>query len=300
MLYLYTADLFLAARAKKGLKKILGRPNLGPAQVFIFLAKGLAELGVEFLANEKIRRPIETACVLSGHKTLSWAIGKKQSGVLKKIIAGPNIVVHPNDFNGILKHRLIDKIVVPSQWVKEFYLKAAPELGGKIEVWAAGVDMPPLSQSEKKLDFLVFNKIGKAKLFLQITDFLKFRNLKFQTVSYGRFRQEEYFKLLSVSKNLIYLSQSESQGLAMLEAWARGVPTLVWEKGYFELNKLKIFGSTSSPYLSDQSGMRFKDMAEFTSVFTRFLQKRFFPREYALNNFSRKICAQKYLKIANG
>src|ERR1700722_2640793 len=102
MLYLYTENLFALNKIKDFIKKLLHRQNRGPQAVFVSLAEGLRELGKDFFVNQKIAAPIEIACVLSGAKTLKWAVSQKQKGNIKKIIAGPNIVVFPEDEDGVL------------------------------------------------------------------------------------------------------------------------------------------------------------------------------------------------------
>jgi hypothetical protein len=123
---------------------------------------------------------------------------------------------------------------------------------------------------------------------------------KFTVLEYGQFKQAEYFSLLAQCRFEIYLSESESQGLAMFEAWARNIPTLVWERGFWQTEKYYWQGMTASPYLSDKAGMRFADFAEFQRIFREFVTRPFSPRDYVSENFTNAICAKKYLEILNG
>lgn len=300
MLYLYTENLFAANKAKYVVKKLLGRQNRGPMTVFGSLEAGLRERGESFCVNQKIVSPIEAACVVSGAKTLKWAVSRKRNAKIKKIIAGPNIVVFPSDEGGILRDPLVDVIIVPSQWVKELYCLLAPELSGKIRIWPAGVALPQLALREKDLDFLIYDKTRQSPLCRQIVDALRDRNYRFKILSYGNFRQKDYFGLLERCKYEIYLSVSESQGLAMFEAWARNVPTFVWEAGRYEKQGVKLTGQISSPYLSPRAGLSFKDSEDFKNKLGGLLKMEFLPRRYVEENFTDKICAQKYLDIVYG
>lgn len=297
MVDIYSENLFWTARFKNRLKSFLSRQNRGPKQVFMSLTRGLKELGVDFQVNRPVRSGIKTACVISGAATLRWAIRQKQAGRIKKIMAGPNIVVFPQDEQGVLLNRMVDMVIVPSEWVKELYLSMAPELAGKIRVWPAGVEVPRKASVLKDVDFLVYNKIGSAGLAADIIEYLKSRNNNVEVLNYGKFKQEEYFFALDRSKFEIYLSNSESQGLAMFEAWARGVPTLVWERGYFELKGKHLAGNTASPYLSPQAGARFKDFQGFKSVMPEFLSAIYKPKAYVEGNFTDAKCALGYLEI---
>ena len=88
---------------------------------------------------------------------------------------------------------------------------------------------------------------------------------------------------------MIYLSVSESQGLAMFEAWARNVSTLVWEKGEYEGDGKSISGKISAPYLTDQVGLAFSSVEDFSRQLEVFLKFGFNPRKYVEENFSNKI-----------
>ena len=272
--------------------------------VFQSLIKGLGELGVEYKVNPAFKGVIETACVLSGVTVLKAAIKNKSKGIVKKIIAGPNLVITPDDAGRILKSSEIDKIIVPSRWVKDFYISLAPELASKIFIWAAGVEFPEGRTSEvggreSEIDFLMFNKVKDQNLNNQINTLLEGNGYRVADVKYGQYNQQKYFNLLERSKNLVYLSQSESQGLAMFEAWAYDVPTLVWDRGFMENGKYRVSGNTASPYLSPQTGMRFLDFEGFKRVLPQFLNFDFAPRKWIEENATNKIAARKYLEIVN-
>lgn len=296
-LYFYTQDLFLPVKAKNYLKKILGLPGGGPLAVQQSLTLGLKELGTLFNLNIKPKQPIQAACVLSGIDTLKWAISQKRAGNIKRIIAGPNLVITPEDSGSILKFREIDKILVPSEWVKDFYISLAPELSSKIQVWAAGVELPELERQNKIFDFLVYNKSGN--LYGHTCQFLKEKNYHLKIISYRFFKQPEYFQALERSKFMVYLSESESQGLAMFEAWARNVPTLVWDRGFMMYKNYRWEGNTATPYLTEFTGRAFKNFDDFKKVLQEFQNQTFSPREWVRNNATNKIAARKYLEIIN-
>ncbi len=279
-------------------KKVLGKSQRGPEAVFLSLQRGFHQLAEKYEVNAPLAEHVKSAGVLSGVMTLRWVIKQKQAGEIKKIIAGPNLVVTPKDSQGVLLNPSIDTVIVPCQWVKDFYIKVAPQLAPKIQIWPGGVEVKELTKDDKIFDFLVFNKLGqKAGLASKIIGHLEQQGYKLKILTYGSFKQQDYFNSLNKSKNLIYLSVSESQGLAMFEAWARGVPTLLWDKGFFELGGVLVQGFTSSPYLAPQAGERFKDFDDFILTLPKFLNSSYASREYVLNNFSDKICAQKYLDI---
>lgn len=299
MIYLYTEAFYATSKLKRVLKRFLGREIRGPQAVERSLISGMADNHQPFKVNQPLGKAILTAGVLSNAQTLRWAISQKQKGLIKNIVAGPNIAISPKDDGGIWRNPLLDIIIVPSEWVKDHYISEAPELEKKIRVWSAGVDLPKDPAVPKQYDFLVFNKISNGALYEQVVDYLKHKGFKVVVLKYGNFKQSDYFKLLDKSKYEIYLSESESQGLSMFEAWARNVPTFIWERGYWETKTYRWDGLTASPYLAPEAGMSFKDFEAFAGNLVIFMKGMYTPRKYIQDNFTNSISAQKYFEIYN-
>ncbi len=272
----------------------------GPQAVLESLIRGFDILDVDYQLNPPINDISDAVCVISGVNALKWAIKAKKEGKIKRIVAGPNIIVTPEDANAILLNEAIDLVIVPSQWVKDFYASFKPGFGKKIRVWPAGVEVCPESD-KKRNGCLVYKKNVDENLFNSILKYLKSQNIDYKIIKYRRYKKEKYFRILEKVKFMIYLSKSESQGLALQEAWMRDVPTLVWNRGYFKhkKNNKKIFGNISAPYLTKECGMFFRNKEDFESKFNIFTKdfSNFKPREYSLKNFTDEISAKSYLKI---
>lgn len=301
MVNIFTGDFFLAGKAKNFLKGVFGVETRGPKGVFDSLARGLKVLGEPFRANQRIVSPVGSVVVLSGHKTLAWAIKQKKRGLVGKIIAGPNIVVTPFDHRGIIQDPAVDVIILPSAWVGNWWSSLVPALKKRIRIWPAGVrDIYEPKKERQKI--LVFQKNGNPEVLAAVKDFLYGHNLPFEVIAYGQFSQSGYYQQLTESKALIYLSESESQGLSLAEAWMADVPTLVWNRGYMKYKQYSWSDAQiSAPYLAPQAGMFFTGTEDLPEVFRKFSQtlNSFTPRQYALDNFSDKVCAKKFLEIVN-
>lgn len=299
MIYLYSENFNFKEKIKSLVKVLIGRSIRGPQAVLRSLELGLKENGVVYKLNSPLGNGIDVACVLSNASTLRWAIAQKKLGKIKKIIAGPNIAISPNDDGGIWRDKNLDVIIVPSLWVKEHYINEAPELAGKIQIWAAGVEKVELKNYKKTIDFLLYNKLYNNELVGSIKKHLNNLGFKVVELVYGKFTQAEYFKLLEQAKFEIYISESESQGLGMFEAWARNVPIFVWERGFWKAKNYSWKGNTASPYVAEQLGDRFKDFEEFKLKLPTFMKSDFAPKYFVDNNFTNKISAEKYLSIYN-
>lgn len=300
-IHLFSPRHFLAT-LKKYARYFLGRYR-GPQAVTSSLLAGLKELKVAFVLNPNKKNIDENAVVYVNEsaEALREAIILKKEGKISKIIAGPVIAILPTEENGLMLDKNIDLLPFPSAWTKYFWVSQAPQLAEKIKIWPAGVDSHcDLSQTRDLI--LIYYKSGSKKQLNYIIDFLKSKNISCKVVRYGRYLKKDYLGLLARAKGMIYLSESESQGLALCEAWMHNVSTLVWNRGYWEYCGYKWFDDKiSAPYLTDACGMFFLGIDDFSRKWQEFNDKIgiFKPRDYALANFTNAIAAKRFIDLIN-
>jgi len=278
----------------------------GPLAVQNNLLAGMRQVGHPVRVNPQISRVTPWVGVLSDpKKTLPWAIEAKKTGFINRLVAGPNLVATPDQNEGILTHPAIDVVITPSQWVSDFYKKLKPELSDRIVIWPVGINeeywSPALDPGTKQFDFLVYNKIQKPKYLNfvdSITDYLQGLGLKIIILNYGYYLPGKYRRLLHSTRALLFLSESESQGLALFESWSCNIPTLVWDRHFWEYKGYQADGS-SAPYLTELCGLSFPDLAHFTEMLDKFINNlnTFKPREYILNNFNLAKAAKAYIQL---
>lgn len=282
-------------------RKIL-RKYSGPDAVLDSLTRGLTELQVPFRVNPLYVSKSSTVHVLNGIKVLEEMIQKKQSGTIKKLIAGPNLVILPHDNNEILNSKEIDNILVVSQWTHDFYCKNLSEIKEKISIWPAGVRIPRKSPLAKKSFCIVYKKNVPDDIFNEVLVQLKKNNIDYVLLNYSNFNQKKYFNLLNEASFMIYLQEVESQGIALQEAWVRDVPTLVWNKESFTYsNGEEVFGNIAAPFLTEKCGLFFKDKESFENSLDLFIKNidNFRAKTYCIENLSDKKSAEIYVKILN-
>jgi hypothetical protein len=235
--------------------------------------------------------PIDIMWILSEVSDLHWAVNYRQSSTVKELWAGPNLVVVPEEGGAILTNQWIDKIIVPCEWVYTLY-NQTPGLKDKIIIWATGLDLDYWTPNNRRRDtFLIYNKFNDA-LTEKISSWIGGRGLKYELITYGQYCIEDYRSKLERAKGLIWLSKTESQGIALLEAMAMNVPVLcyenyIWEYYSPELSRLfTCHFASSAPYFSDECGIRFHDFEEFVKVFDTFTihLSNFTPRNYLIQN----------------
>ena len=301
MLYLYTEEFFFLGKIKRKCKAVLGMINRGPEAVARSLKRGLDALQKPYHLNSAAKQPSQEniAVVLNGVKVLRWAIAQKRAGKIQKLVAGPNIVVTPLDYNYLITDPVVDIYLVPAQWSVDWWVSLIPTIKEKLAVWPAGVEnrgelVNPQGQ------VLILQKNAPLEVLNQVKRTLQKFNLLFAEITYGHFDSADYFRLLKKSKFMVYLSQSESQGLALHEAWMAGVPTLVWNRGFMQYRRWRWEEKKiSAPYLSVECGRFFYGTVDFEETLTQFLENYhiYKPRAYSLRNFTDKISAQKFLQI---
>lgn len=284
---------------KRGLRKFL-KKSRGPHAVTASVIRGLEELSAPYTLNpakEKIL-PTDTVWINESLEALRWVLASPHKN--NPLLVGPNLVITPLDHHEIICDPAIDVILQPSDWTKDFMLSLKPILENKVVIWPAGVHIPERILVKKTIDVLIYSKNkGEDNILERVVSLCRERHLSFEIIVYGTFKQSEYFEKLDRAKMLVYISNSESQGLALQEAWAHNIPTLVFNRGYYNyknhyFDNVKI----SAPYLSEQTGIFFNTVT-LESTFSHFLQNLyvFTPREWVSHNLSDRICAQKFLDI---
>lgn len=273
----------------------------GPHAVVASLLRGLDEMGVFYKFNSEIDKN-DIIYVNNSLDALLWAINLKKTGKIYKLIAGPNIVVTPDEYDSLITANEIDLYILPSDWNRNWWLSIKPNLAKKLVIWAAGVKDLDFFDNTNKENVLVYRKNVSEDIFKKVINVLEKKKIKYSIINYGKFKQADYFLLLKKTSCLIYLQESESQGIALIEAWANNVPTFIWNN---EVLKYKNYfwsdSKISAPYLNNQCGLFFKNEKELSVILDNFFNKKnkFYPRDYYLSNFTDKICAQKFLELIN-
>ena len=272
----------------------------GPDAVLDSLKRGLTELNVPFEVNP-LKPKYDTVHVLSGIEVLKEMINKKSCRKIKKLIIGPNLVTNPHDNNNIISNSNIDIILLPSEWTRIFYINLLPEISDHTYIWPAGTNTNNIYINKNKSKCIIYKKDVDINIYNTVIEELKQRNIDYKLIEYGKYKHKNYLDILNKEANyMIYLQKVESQGLSLQEAWARNVATLVWNPESFTYpDGQTVYGKISAPYLTDESGLFFKDKFDFKNKFNLFLKNinTFKPREYCIKKLSDKISSEEYIKI---
>lgn len=287
---------------KNIIKKILWLNTFWPKYVLESIFEWLKELKTEWTKikyniNPKENKIYQTVFVPNWIETLKYAINLKKRWLIKNIIAWPNISI-PENWNDIIFNKNINIILVPSEWVKNYFL-SLKEDEKRIKIWASwNKDLEISKNKSNKL--LLYKKNCPSELYEKIKSILNSKSIQFDEIIYWNYKQAEYLEKLDNVIGMIYLQESESQWFSLQEAWTKNIPTLVWNRQYWEYKWNKFFDNKiSAPYLEDKSWMFFESEIDFEEKLSIFIKKInvFSPREIYLSNFTNKTTTKELLNI---
>ncbi|MEO5357098.1 MAG: hypothetical protein H7844_07360 [Nitrospirae bacterium YQR-1] len=286
------------------------QPYGGHFAVTRSLTEGLKKLGADFNYNPKRVSGInENVVVLSNTEALKQCITLKNQQKIKKLLAGPNLFILPSDCKELITDPAVDICIVNSLWNEKVYIEDSPELTGKTAIWPAGVDtgyFNPKKPADERKYVMIYEKNGPGDLIAQCKDFLRSSGYSTLTVRFGSYSVREFSENLQNSKVSVFFSRSESQGIALAEAWASDVPTLVWNPGVYTLyentGRAKTVNVSSAPYLTAETGLFFRDFESFKEVFSEWESSpgAFNARRWVIENMSDELCAAKLTKLIHG
>jgi hypothetical protein len=257
------------ARAVSRMVRVGGSLSIrsdGPAQVGISLGIGLREIGFgcPVLNPWRVRNArFDVGVVLASFSGLRAAIHMKQAGRIRRLLAGPNICLDPRELLAVPGINEIDGYLLPCDWAREYWLERGAELPFPAFVWAAGVDLPAPVTAPRDLETLILvkrNGFDIPGLKRMMDEFGSS-----EVLTYGSFARADFLSRLNRSRRLVYIGASESQGIALFEAWSRDVPTFV-----LRCDRTELLGSSyrcsAAPYLSEATGAFFSDLGELRDL----------------------------------
>lgn len=265
------------------------------------LVNGLRETKTAFNINPFSLDAIgDTVFVLSDVGALAQAIEWKRRGKIKKLLAGPNLVELPAGSQSIISDPAIDLVLVSSAMSVAIYEKINPALLGRVVSWYAGVDTDYWKPSDtpKEKEVLVYWKNTPKAFCTEAELLLKNAGCKIHRVVYGHYSRKKFKALLERSKFAVFLSITETQGIALAESWAMDVPTIVWDPE-IEHYYLRGIQTTAAPYLAPENGMRWKELADLKSLLENgnLRPEDFSPRKWVMGNMTDKSSAELFLNI---
>jgi hypothetical protein len=298
--YLYTKEFFLSGNLQEGASQALQ----GHIGVTGSVVRGFHKLNIPMNYNPRsIHEVGEHIFVLVNIDALHQAIELKKQRRIKTLIVGPNILNNPKEYNHILGSPEIDWYIAPCNWARDCNCEEEPFIKGKTVIWYAGVDTEfwkPQDSKEETKTMLIYWKTEPESFCIEIKTILQKHGWQTKCLRYGNYSQDQYKQLLNEVDAAIFISVSESQGIALAECWAMNVPTLVWNPGkVFVFNRW--VNANSAPYLSKKTGFFWKNFEELEQLLKNFdvLNNEFNPRAWVQDYMTDEASILTLLDLIN-
>jgi hypothetical protein len=257
---------------------------------------GLRAIGADFNFNPRSFGEVGTVVYAPANEALRQAAALKRDGRIDRLVAGPVNALFPTESECVLMLPEIDRLIVASEWVIDLYRAEAPQLVPKIRVCPAGVDTDawrPRAGAIRNTG-LVYWKSGSETFCEEVERVVKRCGVAPVRIRCGDYTREEFRRALDSAAVAVFLSSFETQGLALAEAWAMDVPTVVWDpRADTEWRGRRFRSGSSCPWLTPETGRTFGTPAELESVLIGAVRAAaaFHPRQWVLAHMTDAVCA---------
>jgi hypothetical protein len=247
---------------------------------------------------------------LSGFNSVDWVlnVNSKESWERLKLngqnlVVGPNIEFEKSHISERLRKIGSFKILAPSAWVIPIIQERLNWFGGEFHVLPSDLDFDywkPV-QNGSRNQILIYRKYDASEDdLINVVKICKMMGLTYKVVTYGKYTQRTFRRILRKCQAAVWLGTTESQGLALLECWSMDVPSLVRSQNTFVDNVTgKAFKSSPAPYLTEECGKEINASDLNIDSFSNFLNKTFDmgPRKYVISHLSTERILEKLLTI---
>jgi hypothetical protein len=283
-------------------RSITSDRTTGPQKVAVNLVKGLERIGYPYVVNRDISAT-QRLWIHDDHRALEYA-----HTATAHVVVGPNLYVMPDD---VPAHVRLDGML---------YILPGPTSAGywrrlgfdrcELAWWPVGIDTDECAPSGTPLTqrrVLVYHKQRDVDELACIEGALREAHVEYSVIRYGEYRQEEYLEALASASFIIWHGRNESQGIALQEALACGVPILVCDISTLDEERsdwdygpiVGRFPGTAAPFFDERCGLRITDLRSLPEALARMLEDvtAFRPREYVLENLGLEKQAHEFVAL---
>jgi hypothetical protein len=266
------------------------------------VVEGLRSIDADFNFNPESFADLAETVYAPANEALLQAASLKQEGTIKTLVGGPTNALLPQEANGILLTPEVDVLIVASDWVRDLTASAAPEIAHKLRVCHAGIDAEfwkPTSAMRAQRA-VVYWKDSPEALCIDAERVLRAAALEPVRLRYGGYDAVTFKTALEEARLAVFLSTFETQGLALAEAWAMDVPTLVWDpQAETEWAGIPFKAASSAPYLTRATGVTWKALSELETCVCEALTvpQHFSTRQWVLAHMTDAIGAANLYEI---
>jgi hypothetical protein len=271
------------------------------AAVMRSLLQGLDSLQVPYNYNPSAVDDIGDVLLVPCNRcALSQAVALKKQGRIKKLFVGPNF--YPREVN----YPEVDVYFVPSSWVITFAKNDCFNIASRCRVWYAGVDagywQAAQAVNKESKNVLVYWKTEPLSFCETIERLLKQYGWNPIRLQYGCYKPEQFKNILQRCRFAVFISMSESQGIALAECWAMDVPTLPWNPKTATIDGHQCDYVSSCPYLTSHTGVDWQTLSELKGILQSINNdlSLCMPRDWVVENMTDAVSVAKLVELING
>ncbi len=283
-----------------------GSPYPGHYAVTRSVVEGLRTIRADFNFNPSSFSALARVVYAPANEALMQAIDLKRRGAIDFLVAGPVNAFFADECDGIMLSPEIDLVIVAHEWMIDFY-RETPELARKSRACPCGVDVEfwkPMGTTKERA-CVVYWKSGDERFCEQVEAIVRRAGLEPIRVrsrhgEHNIFKPPELRAALDRAVVSVFLSTFESQGIALAEAWAMNVPTVVWDpRGDAEWAGRRFKSESSAPYLTPSTGLAVRDVAGLDGAIAQALATldTFQPRGWVLEHMTDAVCSRKLYEM---
>ena len=228
------------------------------------------------------------------------------------ILAWPNLENKSNILPENLKNKY--RFIYPSNWIKKIGDKYKYHENWIVRpVWIDTYKYLP-SNIDKRI-VTIYTKWRKENDIQYCKDLLKNKQIEYRTISYDKwYKEKDFLSILDISKYVIWIWKSESQGIALEEILSKKIPVIVWdirkfwdrialnefEKKYYMDWDIDNEYATSAEYFDETCWIRFYDKEDLEKNIEKMedsWDSAYTPRKYIENNLSLEKQAKEMLSF---
>lgn len=263
----------------------------GPDVVWRFINSNSAE----FLGDEASKNFI---WYVSGNILNEKEMISSQSIQGYSFIFGPNIQFEDRTIREFVNSLTDYRIIVPSNWVWDYFKAREFFPTEKVTVWPTGIDLDfwKLGRFTKKRHSVILYLKGPQNQHLIEIARQAILDLGMVPiiVKYGGYNVYSYRRKLKRANAVIHFGVTESQGISLLESWAMDVPTGVLAVHTYSDPYGSAFPASAAPYLDNGTGLFLNSGLKFDSELRDFLTQldNFSPRKSVEERFDAHVLFQ--------
>jgi hypothetical protein len=283
-------------------RSLASTKTTGPQKVAVNLVKGLDRIGYPYVVNRDIDAT-GRLWIHDDHAALRYAHLSKAHTVV-----GPNLYVMPDDVPRTV--RLDGMLYILPGPTSAGYWRSLGFDRCDLGWWPVGIDTdecapPATPPADPRV--MIYHKQRDPGELETIQRTLSDAGIDHRLVVYGEYRQSDYLEALADTSFIVWHGRNESQGIALEEALACGVPILVcdirtldeersdWDYGPV----VGRFPGTAVPFFDERCGLRITDLDGLPAALDEMRARlaAFHPREFVVENLGLEKQAREFVAL---